>query len=97
MYRLTLRFQHHALQPKKACKGKFEVINVDVHYIRNLTIDGTPTTCPNTPVVLTAKTTGTNMKATASYTWTCADNSDNTTKTKRATAFTLRQIWRACR
>jgi gliding motility-associated-like protein len=73
---------------EKACRGTFEPINVDVHYIRNLTIDGTPTTCPSTPVVLTAKTTGTNMKATASYTWTCADNSDNTTKTKGDSIYT---------
>ena len=61
----------------KQCTSNLAEINVEVHYIRGLAIEGSNTTCPQTGVDLTAVYDEINPSAQALFKWTSAGAGDD--------------------
>lgn len=61
----------------KECVSNLAEINVEVHYIRGLEIEGSNTTCPDNGVELTAKYDEINPDAQAKFKWTCVGAGDD--------------------
>lgn len=61
----------------KQCMSNLAEINVEVHYIRGLSIEGSNTTCPGTGVDLTAVYDEINPSAQAMFKWSSAGAGDN--------------------
>lgn len=61
----------------KECISNLAEINVEVHYIRDLEIEGSNTTCPGTGIELTAKYSEINPDAQAMFKWNSAGAGDD--------------------
>lgn len=69
----------------KQCTSNLAEINVEVHYIRGLAIEGSNTTCPQTGVDLTAVYDEINPSAQALFKWTSAGAGDDPAPIKTET------------
>ena len=69
----------------KQCTSNLAEINVEVHYIRGLAIEGSNTTCPQTGVDLTAVYDEINPSAQALFKWTSAGAGDDPAPIKNET------------